>query len=155
MKFIVLFVCVFLTYNQVLMSQNTSPLGNWFECEFSISGNEPIDDCEMLDDDGFFIKNNKIYHLKVKNSFEPNCRGNKLGHCFNFNIGELEVKKTLIGSIEIYENSINIRYFGCSQKYLIEQSSNYFIVFPEDKMCFWTKEKNYFVRKWYGKLISN
>ena len=110
---------------------------------------------QILDDDGFLLKNNKIYHLKVKNSIEGNCRGNKVGHCFNFNIKELEVKKVLIGNIEIDKNSLKIRYLGCSQKYLIQKNIYFFKVFPDKKNCFWTKEKNYYVRKWNGKLFLN
>ena len=151
--FLIFFTLIF--FNKGLLSQNISPLGNWFECEFSISGNEPLDDCQILDDDGFLLKNNKIYHLKVKNSIEGNCRGNKVGHCFNFNIKELEVKKVLIGNIEIEKNSLKIRYLGCSQKYLIQKNSYFFKVFPDKKNCFWTKEKNYYVRKWNGKLFLN
>ena len=54
--------------------------GIWFICEYSISNNPPDDNCEMLDNDGFLVEQGKISHLKIKNSKQEGCRGDRNGH---------------------------------------------------------------------------
>jgi hypothetical protein len=67
--------------------------GVWFICEYSVSNNPPDDNCEMLDNDGFLVEKGLISHLKIKNSQQEGCRGNRKGHCFKNGITGLKAKK--------------------------------------------------------------
>ena len=71
--------------------------GIWFICEYSISNNPPDDNCDMLDNDGFLVEQGKISHLKIKNSKQEGCRGDRTGHCFKVSTVGLEAKKRKIG----------------------------------------------------------
>ena len=46
--------------------------GTWFECEFAGKTSKPLDDCKMLDNDGFIFSNNKATHISVIDSQENN-----------------------------------------------------------------------------------
>ena len=78
-------------------SETQNLYGIWFICEFSISNNPPFDNCEMLDNDGFLVEKGKISHLKINNSKQEGCRGNKIGHCFRDGTLGLNAKKRKIG----------------------------------------------------------
>ena len=137
-------------------SQNGQINGKWFECEFSISGTLPLDNCEMLDDDGFLVEENNLFHLKIIGSKELNCRSNRKGHCFKFSLREIKVKKSKIGKIESSFNNIKVKYMGCSQIYWIKQiNEKFWKIFPEKNKCYWTRDKNYYVRRWEGNLLLN
>ena len=72
--------------------------GIWFICEYSVSNNPPNDNCEMLDNDGFLVDKGLISHLKIKNSQQEGCRGNRKGHCFINGITGLKAKKEKSGN---------------------------------------------------------
>ena len=55
----------------------------------------------MLDNDGFLVEMGTISHLKVKNSRQEGCRGNRNGHCF---------KKETIGKLSYQD--IFFLHFG-------------------------------------------
>ncbi len=149
-----LFIFLVLLNPKELFSQNEKIYGKWFECEFSISGSIPFDDCDMLDDDGFLVEENNLYHLKIISSNEINCRGNKKGNCFKFKTNEIKTKKSKLGKIESSTNNIKVKYMGCSQIYWIKQINNKFWkIFPDQNKCYWTREKNFYVRKWEGRLL--
>ena len=146
-------ILILVSYCTIIFAQNITLNGNWFECEFAISGRIPLDNCNMLDDDGFLVEDEIIYHLKVKNSKEDNCRSNRIGHCFSYSKTHLEVFKSKIGKFEIGEKSIKVKYMGCNQNFLINKFNNIWKVSPDINKCFWTRDKNFFLRKWEGKLI--
>ena len=55
----------------------------------------------MLDNDGFLVDEGEISHLKIKNSQQEGCRGNRKGHCFiNGALGLKAKKRKLNSSVE-------------------------------------------------------
>ena len=129
--------------------------GIWFICEYSVSNNPPDDDCEMLDNDGFLIEHGKISHLKIKNSRQEGCRGNRTGHCFKSDALGLKAKKRKIGEFVIGSNWVEVDYLSCTQRFWFEEFETYWHGWPDDKKCFWTRKKEFFVQRYKGVLKIN
>ena len=72
----------------------------WFRCEFAHSRIAPDDDCRMLDDDGFMLVKGVIYHVKVSDSEQTGCRGQRAGQCFLKTRPEITVDGSEIGPIK-------------------------------------------------------
>ena len=137
-------------------SSDTQELdGIWFICEFSVSNNPPDDSCEMLDNDGFLVEQGKISHLKIKNSKQKGCRGDRIGHCFKDGTLGLKAKKRKIGEFVIGSNWVEIFYLACSQRYWFKEYKNFWHGWPDDKKCLWTRKKEFFVQRYKGELEIN
>ena len=136
-------------------SETQNLYGIWFICEFSISNNPPLDNCEMLDNDGFLVEQGKISHLKINNSKQEGCRGNKKGHCFRDGTLGLNAKKRKIGEFNIGVNWVEVDYLACKQKFWFKVYENYWHGWPDDQKCFWTRDKEFYVQRYIGKLKIN
>ena len=117
--------------------------GIWFICEYSVSNNPPDDNCEMLDNDGFLVEEGKISHLKIKNSKQQGCRGDRTGHCFTSGNLGLKAKKRKIGEFIIGSNWVEVNYLSCTQRYWFEEFDNYWHGWPDDNRCFGRVTKNF------------
>ena len=134
-------------------AENQNLNGLWFICEFSISNSPPDDQCEMLDNDGFLVDEGEISHLKIKNSQQEGCRGNRKGHCFiNGTLG-LKAKKRKIGDFIIGSDWVEVDYLSCTQKFWFEQHKYYWHGWPDDKKCFWTRDKEFYVQRYTGEIF--
>ena len=149
------FYLIFLTPLLSKSSEIQNLDGIWFICEYSVSNNPPEDNCEMLDNDGFLVEKELISHLKIKNSKEKGCRGNRTGHCFKNNTSGLKAKKRKIGEFVIGSNWVEVDYLSCKQKFWFKETENYWHGWPDDKRCFWTRKKEFFVQRYKGELVIN
>ncbi len=127
--------------------------GLWFICEFSISNSPPDDQCKMLDNDGFLVDEGEISHLKIKNSQQEGCRGNRKGHCFRNGALGLKAKKRKIGDFIIGSNWVEVDYLSCTQRFWFKKYENYWHGWPDDKRCFWTRDKEFYVQRYLGEII--
>ena len=154
-KILIVF-CFLLIIPLIGKSSETQNLdGIWFICEFSISNNPPVDNCEMLDNDGFLVEQGKISHLKIKNSQQEGCRGKKTGHCFRDGTLGLNAKKRKIGEFKIGTNWVEVEYLACTQKFWFKVYENYWHGWPDDEKCFWTRNKEFYVQRYIGELKIN
>ena len=126
----------------------------WFQCEFAHSKIPPDDDCRMLDDDGFLVVEDIIYHVKVSDSEETTCRGNRIGHCFLRPRPQITVDGDEIGSIVRTSTGFAVDFLGCTQHYKMTPQANFVKVAPDQEQCYWTPDKNYYVARYKGRLIS-
>jgi len=151
--FLILFVLMFFfnLLNNVSAEVKTLD-GIWFICEYSISNNPPHDNCEMLDNDGFLVDQGVISHLQIKNSTQQGCRGNRTGHCFTSGTLGLKAKKRKIGKFIIGSNWVEVDYFSCTQRYWFEEFGNFWHGWPDANRCFWTREKEFFVQRYFEEL---
>ena len=127
--------------------------GVWFSCEFAHSRIPPNDQCRMLDDDGFQVIEGTVFHIKVVNSLEKNCRQNRVGNCFLKAQKGLMAERSKIGPIILLNNIAEVTWLGCSQKYLLTEHAHYTEIMPDKEQCWWTPDKRYFVAR-YDELIN-
>lgn len=157
--FIYIFLLVFGLTSFISVTGKSSEIQNldgiWFICEYSVSNNPPNDNCEMLDNDGFLIEQGLISHLKIKNSQQEGCRGNRTGHCFKSDTIGLKVKKRKIGEFVIGSNWVEVDYLSCTQRFWFKEFETYWHGWPDDKKCFWTRKKEFFVQRYKGELVIN
>ena len=56
--------------------------GIWFICEFSQRQRAPDDQCQMFDDEGFQLADGRLSYLRITESDETACRGEKKDNAF-------------------------------------------------------------------------
>ena len=127
--------------------------GAWFECEFAGKISKPLDDCKMLDNDGFIFSNNKATHISVINSQEINCKKNKVGQCFKSDLGFITARKGREDSVKFGNSKLILSFLGCSQVFHLKDQSIYVEASPDEKKCFWAGKKIFYLKKFEGDLI--
>ena len=106
----------------------------------------------MFDDEGFIYKNGTLSYLRIIGSEEVNCRGQKKGQCFKRNKPSINVSQKEIGEARIEGNRLIVRYLGCEQGYLFQDGQDYVTIKPENKACFWSRERHFYVAPFTGRL---
>ena len=109
----------------------------------------------MLDNDGFLVEQGKISHLKIKNSQQEGCRGDRTGHCFKDGTMGLKAKKRKIGNFTIGSNWVEVKHLSCTQRFWFKEYENFWHGWPDDKKCFWTRNKEFYVQRYQGELKIN
>ena len=127
--------------------------GAWFECEFSGKTSQPTDNCEMLDNDGFIFSNNIAAHISVIDSQETNCKKNKIGQCFQSNIGFITVRQGRRDKVKFEDSKLILTFLGCGQVFYLTSKIDYIQAKPDAKKCFWAGKKIFYLKKYNGKLI--
>lgn len=126
--------------------------GLWFTCEYAHSKIPPPDDCKTLDDDGFLVEGDFVWHMKVQNGDKEGCRGDRAGNCFKRERKMVAAKKKKIGQAVRTAKGAVIEYLWCGQPYEITHGDHYSEVRPVEPMCAWTSKKTYYVSKWVGEI---
>ena len=127
--------------------------GAWFECEFSGKTSQPTDNCEMLDNDGFIFSNNIAAHISVIDSQETNCKKNKIGQCFQSDISFITVRQGRKDKVKFEDSKLILTFLGCGQVFYLTSKIDYIQAKPDAKKCFWAGKKNFYLKKYNGKLI--
>ena len=127
--------------------------GAWFECEFSGKTSQPTDNCKMLDNDGFIFSNNIAAHISVIDSQETNCKKNKIGQCFQSNISFITVRQGRKDKVKFEDSKLILTFLGCGQVFYLTSKIDYIQAKPDAKKCFWAGKKNFYLKKYNGKLI--
>ena len=154
MKTIFLFLTSYLLINSSIAAEIKNLDGFWFECEFGNKTTPPVDQCNMLDDDGFKFEKNQLIHVKNISSKEENCKKNRIGQCFKSNAESIVVKYGRKDKIKFKDSILVISFLGCDQNYKLYDRSNYVQAIPDKKKCIWTGKKNFFIKKYIGKIIA-
>ena len=127
--------------------------GAWFECEFAGKTSKPLDDCKVLDNDGFIFSNNKATHISVIDSQEINCKKNKVGQCFKSDLDFVNARKGREDSVKFGNSKLILSFLGCSQVFQLKDKSIYVEASPDEKKCFWAGKKIFYLKKFEGDLI--
>ena len=127
--------------------------GAWFECEFSGKTSQPTDNCKMLDNDGFIFSNNVATHISVIDSQETNCKKNKIGECFQGNTSFITVRQGRKDKVKFENSKLILTFLGCGQVFYLTSKIDYIQAKPDAKKCFWAGKKNFYLKKYNGKLI--
>lgn len=149
---LLLFTVLFLLNTANAETAPSSLDGLWFSCEYAHSKIPPSDQCETLDDDGFLINGDYIWHMKVQNGDQKGCRGARAGNCFRRERQQLTATQSEIGRLQRTRNGAIIHYLWCDQAYEVTERPAFAEIRPVGPLCFWTSPKVYYVAKWPGEL---
>ena len=162
----VMFICAFALINpSALISQshaakiaaddNSASIwdGVWFTCEFAQRQRAPDDGCQMFDDEGFIYEKGQLSYLRMKGSQEVDCRGQKKGQCFKRAKTAIKATQKEIGKARIEGDRLIVRYLGCKQGYHFQQGTDFVTIKPENKACFWSRERHFYIAPFTGRLM--
>lgn len=152
-RLIVIAAAMFAVLGSTATAQPVDPgNGTWFLCEYAHSKIPPSDNCAMLDDDGFMVRDGVVFHVKVTDSQEANCRGDRAGNCFKRTVEKITTEFGRIGPIEVASSYLAVDYFGCIQSYDFSPKGSYVEIRPAEERCFWTPDKHYYLARYEGRI---
>ena len=124
--------------------------GIWFICEFAQRQRAPYDACQMFDDEGFQLANGRLSYLRITQSDETACRGDKKGQCFRRDRAEITITKTNRGRLTLRENQFDVKFLGCTQTFYFADTPHYREMWPDDDRCFWASKRRFYIAPFDG-----
>ena len=124
--------------------------GIWFICEFAQRQRAPDDACQMFDDEGFQLANGQLNYLRITQSDETACRGDKKGQCFRRDRPEITITKTNRGRLTLRKNQFDVKFLGCTQTFYFADTQYYRELWPDDDRCFWASKRRFYIAPFDG-----
>ena len=124
--------------------------GIWFICEFAQRQRAPDDACQMFDDEGFQLADGRLSYLRITQSDETACRGNKKGQCFRRDRANITITKTDRGRLNLRENQFDVKFLGCTQRFYFADTEHYREMWPDDDRCFWASKRRFYIAPFDG-----
>ena len=124
--------------------------GIWFICEFAQRQRAPDDDCQMFDDEGFQLADGRLSYLRITQSDETACRGDKKGQCFRRDRANITITKTDRGRLTLRENQFDVKFLGCTQTFYFADTAHYREMWPDDDRCFWASKRRFYIAPFDG-----
>ena len=124
--------------------------GIWFVCEFAQRQRAPDDACQMFDDEGFQLADGQLSYLRITQSDETACRGDKKGQCFRRDRPEITITKTNRGRLTLRENQFDVKFLGCTQTFYFADTEHYREMWPDDDRCFWASKRRFYIAPFNG-----
>ena len=124
--------------------------GIWFICEFAQRQRAPDDACQMFDDEGFQLADGQLSYLRIIQSDETACRGDKKGQCFRRDRPEITITKTNRGRLTLRENEFDVKFLGCTQTFYFADTEHYREMWPDNDRCFWASKRRFYIAPFNG-----
>ena len=124
--------------------------GIWFICEFAQRQRAPDDACQMFDDEGFQLADGRLSYLRITQSDETACRGDKKGQCFRRDRPEITITKTNRGKLTLLKNQFDVKFLGCTQTFYFADTEHYREMWPDDERCFWASKRRFYIAPFDG-----
>ena len=124
--------------------------GIWFICEFAQRQRAPDDACQMFDDEGFQLAEGRLSYLRITQSDETACRGDKKGQCFRRDRANITITKTDRGRLTLRENQFDVKFLGCTQTFYFADTAHYREMWPDDDRCFWASKRRFYIAPFDG-----
>jgi hypothetical protein len=124
--------------------------GIWFICEFAQRQRAPDDACQMFDDEGFQLADGRLSYLRITQSDETACRGEKKGQCFRRDRKDITVTKTNRGRLTLRENQFDVKFLGCTQTFYFADTEHYREMWPDKDRCFWASKRRFYIAPFDG-----
>jgi hypothetical protein len=83
--------------------------GTWFTCEFAKSQTPPDDSCAMFDDEGFRFTDGRFTYVRITESDETACRGEKVGQCFRRDRPAISIRTADRGRLDLGPDRIRVQ----------------------------------------------
>ena len=124
--------------------------GIWFICEFAQRQRAPDDACRMFDDEGFQLADGRLSYLRITQSDETACRGEKKGQCFRRDRKDITVTKTNRGRLTLRNNQFDVKFLGCTQTFYFADTEHYREMWPDEDRCFWASKRRFYIAPFDG-----
>lgn len=134
---------------------DTSWGGTWFTCEFARSQTPPDDDCAMFDDEGFRFSNGRFTYVRITESDETACRGNKVGQCFQRNLPTITITANDRGKLDLGPDRIKVSYLFCTQTFYFKDTEHYREIWPDEDRCFWARKRHFYIARYAGRISES
>lgn len=128
--------------------------GHWFTCEFAKSQSPPHEQCAMFDDEGFRFDQGRFTYIRITESDETECKGNKVGQCFRRDRSAITIKSDDRGKLGFGETTITVRYLGCSQLFHFTDTEHYRVIKPDADRCWWARKRHFYIARYEGDVTE-
>ena len=126
--------------------------GNWFTCEFARSQTPPDDECAMFDDEGFRFLNGRFTYVRITESDETACRGEKVGQCFRRDRPAITISTSDRGKLDLGPERIRVKYLFCTQTFYFKDTEHYREIWPDEDRCFWARKRHFYIARYDGEI---
>ena len=109
--------------------------GTWFTCEFARSQTPPDDECVMFDDEGFRFSDGRFTYVRITESEETACRGEKAGQCFRRDRPAITISTSDRGKLDLGPERIRVKYLFCTQVFHFRDTEHYREIWPDEDRC--------------------
>ena len=126
--------------------------GTWFTCEFARSQTPPDDECAMFDDEGFRFSNGRFTYVRITESDETACRGEKVGQCFRRDRQAITISTSDRGKLDLGPERIRVKYLFCTQTFYFKDTEHYREIWPDEDRCFWARKRHFYIARYDGEI---
>jgi hypothetical protein len=128
--------------------------GTWFTCEFARSRTPPDDQCAMFDDEGFRFSNGRFTYVRITESDETACRGEKVGQCFRRDRAAISISTSDRGKLDLGPEKIRVKYLFCTQTFFFKDTEHYREIWPDKDRCFWARKRHFYIARYDGEITE-
>ena len=128
--------------------------GTWFTCEFARSQTPPDDQCAMFDDEGFRFSNGRFTYVRITESDETACRGEKVGQCFRRDRPAISISTSDRGKLDLGPEKIRVKYLFCTQTFYFKDTEHYREIWPDEDRCFWARKRHFYIARYDGEITE-
>ena len=128
--------------------------GTWFTCEFARSQRPPDDECAMFDDEGFRFSNGRFTYVRITESDETACRGEKVGQCFRRDRPAITISTNDRGKLDLGPEKIRVKYLFCAQTFYFKDTEHYREIWPDKDRCFWARKRHFYIARYDGEITE-
>ena len=128
--------------------------GTWFTCEFARSQTPPDDQCAMFDDEGFRFSNGRFTYVRITESDETACRGEKVGQCFRRDRPAISISTSDRGKLDLGPEKIRVKYLFCTQTFYFKDTEHYREIWPDEDRCFWARKRHFYIAHYDGEITE-
>ena len=128
--------------------------GTWFTCEFARSQTPPDDECAMFDDEGFRFSNGRFTYVRITESDETACRGDKVGQCFRRDRPAITISTSDRGKLDLGPERIRVKYLFCTQTFYFKDTEHYREIWPDEDRCFWARKRHFYIARYDGEITE-
>jgi len=128
--------------------------GTWFTCEFARSQTPPDDKCAMFDDEGFRFVDGRFTYVRITESDETACRGEKVGQCFRRDRPAITIKTSDRGKLDLGPDRIRVSYLFCTQTFYFKDTEHYREIWPNEDRCFWARKRHFYIARYKGQIAE-
>jgi hypothetical protein len=150
-----LFLSAILYLGMIGGASATDPwAGTWFTCEFAKSRTPPHDSCAMFDDEGFRFEDGRFTYVRITESDETACKGEKAGQCFRRDRPEITISTSDRGRLDLGADRIRVRYLLCTQTFYFKDTESYREIWPDEDRCFWARKRHFYIARYEGQVAE-
>lgn len=126
--------------------------GVWFSCEFAQRQRAPDDGCLMFDDEGFTFTDGRLNYVRITESDETACRGEKVGQCFRRDRAAIAITSQDRGKLDMGTTNFTVRFLGCKQLFHFNDTTDYREIWPDEDRCFWAGKRHFYIAPYAGNV---